>query len=629
MIERTEIGETLVEILPQYKNIFTNTAVRVHNTGRKFICSFSQGRSHWTDSWIQHIFESNPVPFCIVNNEGKILFANSAFCKWLGYTKDSLRSSNFWDICNDNEHEIKVFNFKSSISTSKQALLFHSFSWDENNVSGLIWSPIDHHNVFTNHTVWNFFPVPIMIFNDKGILIECNAAFKISHPSCIDWNNQTFQCVFKNVFQTTIIFKKLLANPLETQFAVGVISTYNPHIKGKWHFLHIPDGGQSIILCCFQSGNMSPESDKLQSLGRLASFIAHDSNNILTVMIGLCDSLLYKQNKSTDVYHGINEIRMNTIRLINLYRYMKSFSKNDIVKIDIAKSMEERREFLQKLVGETKLSISIEKRCLYCLCQPDFLDQVLLNLVSNAKESMTGENNSIEISTGLEYIRERKMKVGEIKTGSYIYISVRDHGSGIPSNIQDKIFEPFFSSKSSIGGTGIGLSAVANVVLRYNGAINFQTKLGSGTTFTVYIPYTEQSIEKNESYRDLSIKNNDRKKILLVEDIDGIRFPVTKELERNNYEVVGYRDAVNAEEKLKTFNADLLITDIALPAGKNGISLARNALSRDNSIKILFISGYSSENIIESFDNKAFFLEKPFTTAQVIEKVNEILKEKS
>lgn len=624
IIQNTEIGETNVKVLPQYKHIFINTAIKVHKLKKKIICSFSQGQNYWTDGWIYHVLNKHPIPCCIVNESGKILFSNKALCQWLGHSETDIKAQNFWDLCYDEANELKLFNFRSNNSI-KQALLCHSFSWNEPNISGLCWAPIDHNNIFNNHTIWNFFPIPIIIFDEKGLLIECNYAFKMSHSSDIQWHKEKMNSIFSN---SSHILKKVLNTPLETYSITTYLSAYNVHMKGKWHFLYIPSSEQDIIISCFQSENISPESDKLQSIGKLSTSIAHDFNNLLTAITGFCDIALEK-HMNTPSYADLMQIKNNAMRAINLVRHMLSFSKDKVSTINIYDAINTLEPLLKKLIGGLiQLNIEIVEKNIFCMGQSDFLDQILLNLVINARDAISGCAGTINIIAKPIIIQENKFcKVGNISPGKYIHISVQDSGKGIDISLQDKIFDPFFSTKAH-QGTGLGLSTVSNLIIKNNCALEFNTQKNIGTTFNIYIPQTETKeniipIEKAQ-YNIIG-----KLHILLIEDEDPIRLLIKQSLLKHNFDVIALRDAHNAEKKLESTKIDLLITDIMLP-GMNGTVLVRKVLSKYPAIKVLFVSGYSQDNVMkgETFSNRVYFLEKPFTPEQLIDKIHIIISNK-
>lgn len=640
MIQSTGIDETTIEVLPQYKHVFVNTAVKIHKLKNKIVCSFSQGRNEWTDCWIYHVMNKHPVPCCIVNESGKILFANHALCQWLGHSETDIKEKNFWDLCYDEENDMKLFNFRSSNSI-KQALLFHSFSWNESNISGLCWAPINHNGLFNNRTIWNFFPIPIVIFDDKGLLIECNHAFQMSHSSDINWHKETMHSIFGN---HSNILKKLIKTPLETHSLASALSVYNVHMKGQWHFLYLPSGEQDNVIACFQSENISPESDKLQSIGKLSTSIAHDFNNLLTAIIGFCDSVLDKNPKGTASHGDLIQIKTNVIRAINLVKHMLSFSKERVTKINIAECITYLEPLFKKLIGGMiKLIIDIEQDDdLTSVGQSDFLDQILLNLVMNARDAIAGKPGQITISVNSIVVKARKIRIGSLKSGKYVRILVTDSGSGIDEELHDKIFDPFFSTKSA-NGTGLGLSTVSNLIIKNNCGLDFHTEQNVGTTFKIYIPKDDAQNENSEHIEEQaanippqqppqqevlcnSTTSTQALNILLIEDEDPIRILVKRSLTKHKFNVIALRDAHNAEKKLLTEKIDLLITDIMLP-GMNGTTLARKVLSINSTIRILFVSGYSKENIMkgETFGNRVHFLEKPFTPEQLMQKISSIM----
>lgn len=380
------------------------------------------------------------------------------------------------------------------------------------------------------------------------------------------------------------------------------------------------------------------QSQKMQAVGQLAGGVAHDFNNLLTAMIGFCDLLLSRHGPGDPSFADIMQIKQNANRAANLVRQLLAFSRRQTLQpkiINITDALAEMSNLLRRLIGEKiDLKVSHGRDIGLVKVDPGQLDQVIINLVVNARDAMAGEGGTLTVQTSPEIIDEPTATGTEIiPPGDYIGIKVTDTGIGIPKENLTRIFEPFFSTKQRGEGTGLGLSTVYGIVKQTGGFIAVNSEEGKGTTFTIYLPRYEASeqelaetqavIEETPS-RDLTGTGA----ILLVEDEDAVRTFGARALRSKGYDVLEANNGDNALEVLNNTDKtiDLVISDVVMP-GIDGPTLIRMLREQKPELKVIFISGYAEDTYRDELDeeNGVHFLPKPFSLKDLATKVKEVL----
>ena len=419
------------------------------------------------------------------------------------------------------------------------------------------------------------------------------------------------------------------------------------------------------------------QAQKMQAMGQLAGGVAHDFNNLLTAIIGFCDLLLQRHSIGDPSFADLIQIKNNANRAAQLVRQLLAFSRKQPLQpklIDVTENFVDLSQMLKRVLGE--------KICLkfhhgsdlgFIKVDPVQFSQVIINLAVNAKDAMEG-NGTLSISTRTEQVTHPTPFGAEtIAPGEFVVTEVSDTGCGIPEENLTRIFEPFFSTKQNVvgSGTGLGLAMVYGIVQQTGGFIKVNSKVGEGTTFLIYLPRFDNNPELdkqkensalpevttadgspvmtvkeqpraatpinqkfifglNVSAIDRSLDQNKRPtgiRILFVEDEDSVRSFATRALEKKGYNVVGCNSAENALEQLeKEKDFQLLVTDMVMP-GMNGIELADKVKKMIPDIKIILASGYSEEiarNEISSQSNFEF-MAKPFSLGDLTQKIFDIL----
>lgn len=384
-------------------------------------------------------------------------------------------------------------------------------------------------------------------------------------------------------------------------------------------------------------------AEKMQSLGQLSGAIAHDFNNLLTGMIGFCDILLLRHKNDPESFENLTQIKQNADRAANLIKQLLAFSRKQILEpqiLDVRQIINDLSTLIQKLLGpDISLSIKHFDDQIFVKADKSQLEQVIVNLSVNARDAI-GLKGSVCIRTShilvddtfLEsnYHKSHQDKI--IEPGKYVVIEIQDSGSGIPLKIVDKIFEPFFSTKDITAGTGLGLSTVHNIIDEAGGHIRIKTN-NHGTTFCIFLKNTPKILsDKNyidqQNPQELEIvSNNDKIKILFVEDEPSIRLFAVHTIKKKGYEALETNNASEALNILSKFGNEinLIITDIMMP-GMSGTEMAEIVTNLYPHIKFLFTSGYAEDSISYLNSRNHHFLSKPFSIKELEHKIDNVLK---
>ena len=375
------------------------------------------------------------------------------------------------------------------------------------------------------------------------------------------------------------------------------------------------------------------QSQKMQAVGQLAGGIAHDFNNLLTAMIGFCDLLLMRHKAGDSSFADIMQIKQNANRAANLVRQLLAFSRQQTLQpktMDLADVVTEVSHLLRRLIGANiDLKINHERDLGLVRIDQGQMEQVLVNLAVNARDAMS-TNGVLTINTA-NYVLKRKRVIGsdEMLPGNWVALIVTDTGTGMPAEIMNRNFDPFFSTKEIGAGTGLGLSTVYGIVRQSNGFITVDSQMGVGTTFTIYLPQVaadEKPVEvakiQIEEVQDLT----GTAQILLVEDEDAVRAFSSRALTNKGYQVLEATSGEHALEVLEAEkpNLDLLITDVIMPQ-MDGIELLKRVRETRPALKVIVMSGYTEDKFKGDMGPDVHFLPKPFSLKQLAEKVKEAL----
>ena len=371
------------------------------------------------------------------------------------------------------------------------------------------------------------------------------------------------------------------------------------------------------------------QAQKLEAIGRLAGGIAHDFNNLLTVILGFSNFLITDVEEDNPIRHNLEEINKAGVRAANLTRQLLVFSKKqifDIKVLNLNDIISDLEKMLNRILGEDiTLEISLCSNLCNIKADPGQLEQILMNLSVNSRDAMpTG--GFLTIKTENYTVNNDDFNTS-LKPGEYVCLTVTDDGIGMSKETIKKIFEPFYTTKESGKGTGLGLSTVYGIVKQIEGHISVSSDVNSETIFKIYFPCIHETPEIVKRKISSDITKGDAT-ILVVEDSKGVRTMIKSILDRQGYNVHTADSGDNALEMLKKpeINFDMLITDVIMPE-MSGKTVAEEAIKLQSNLKILYVSGYTDDSIIQHgiYEKEINFLQKPFSPTELAIKVKDTL----
>ncbi|HYO95537.1 MAG TPA: PAS domain-containing protein [Polyangiaceae bacterium] len=374
------------------------------------------------------------------------------------------------------------------------------------------------------------------------------------------------------------------------------------------------------------------QAQKMEAIGRLAGGVAHDFNNILSVILSYTSLALSSVGSVHPLHADLSEIRRAAERASDLTRQLLAFSRQQLLApriVDLNRIVMGLQQMLARLIGEdVELQVELAPGLHDVKVDASQIEQVLLNLAVNARDAMPyGGKLRIETSNVLleaAHVRE----LLDVSVGSYVLLSVNDSGTGMDRETQARIFEPFFTTKDQGRGTGLGLSTVFGIVKQSGGSILVESEVGSGTTFKLYLPSLGRRTNSSEPRMPAIVAHRGGESVLLVEDEEQVRRVVLGALQRAGYQVLEAKNPLEAlaiGEDLQT-KIDLLLTDVVMPQ-LSGPELAKRLLARRPGLRVLCMSGYTDDAVLRHgiLRSEMAFLQKPLTPDTLLGKVREVL----
>ncbi|HEU4417082.1 MAG TPA: PAS domain S-box protein [Candidatus Angelobacter sp.] len=374
------------------------------------------------------------------------------------------------------------------------------------------------------------------------------------------------------------------------------------------------------------------QSQQMEAVGRLAGGVAHDFNNMLGVILGHCQSLQETLPIGTPDWHRVQQIMKASQRSASLTRQLLAFSRKQILLprlLDLNTTVHDLSSMLDSLIGDDIELVMRPSETASCVkADPGQIQQVVMNLVVNARDAMPN-GGRIVITIGNVQMDRQEVGNSLMMAGTYVTLSVTDNGCGMEADTLEHIFEPFFTTKGQEQGTGLGLAMVYGIVKQSNGHIVVESQPGRGATFTIYLPQAEGKPETAVPEGRGIGPSGQGEAILLAEDE-----PLLSEIVRFQLESAGYTvlAASNGKEALEVGlkhrgSIDLLLTDVLMAGGMNGLELAASLTEAQPGLKVLYMTGYTADvmDTKGASNLQGNILQKPFTADSLRHKIREVL----
>jgi len=371
-------------------------------------------------------------------------------------------------------------------------------------------------------------------------------------------------------------------------------------------------------------------AQRMEAVGRLAGGVAHEFNNILQAITG------YSELASTqvgpgqpDLRHSIDQVKGAAALAAGLTSKLLAFSRQQVVQprvVDLSAMVEELAAMLRPLLGERiELILELEPDAARVKADPGQLEQVVMNLVINARDAMPG-GGDVRITVATLDVAEPNGSQ-PMPPGRYVQLAVSDTGTGMDEETISRAFDPFFTTKEVGEGTGLGLATVHGIVTQGGGDCQITSEPGEGTMVNVYFPRTDAELQEPTPERSPDAARGSET-VLLVEDLDTVRGVLHKILERNGFQVIGAGSGADAIESARALGrpVDLLVTDMVMP-GMNGRDLSRELVALYPGLRVLYMSGHTQDAALheETEAGRAHFLQKPFSAATFVDTARKVL----
>jgi len=379
--------------------------------------------------------------------------------------------------------------------------------------------------------------------------------------------------------------------------------------------------------------NQLLQARKMEAVGRLAGGVAHDFNNLLTIIKGYVEMALQRCMDRPDLHGDIRRIENAAASAVNLVRQLLAFSRKQVLRpkiLDLNAIVVNLDQLLRRLMNANiEMKTFVSKGVGAIKADPGQVEQVIMNLVVNARDALPGGGRILIETSNVDLDSSYTLDHAIVRPGPYVLLAVTDTGVGMTADTVAHIFEPFYTTKESGRGTGLGLSTVYGIVKQSGGYIWVYSEPGKGTTFKVYLPRVQDSIPASPAPEmPPATAPKGRETILLVEDEPAVRELIQMVLSERGYKVLEALAPEDAERLASSSGAEiqLLLTDVVMP-GMSGRDLAKRLTARHPHVRVLYMSGYTFNVIAQdgTLEEGISFLQKPFTPQVLTEKVREAL----
>jgi len=638
---------------------------------------------------LQHAIEyldHAPCGFFSVNPAGELVYVNATLANWLDYDLAEIGSGGLklTDVVSGDgaslltsivampgEVKTEVFDIDLRMRTGKTmpVRLYHKLAFGADGVPGpsrtLVISRARDERIdperaaevrfmrFFDHT-----PMAIATVDRGGAVVRANARYAKLVQS-LNLDGATNKSIFGAInARDRHLLIAAINQAAEGQADIQPVEVMLEGAKERWgQFFVTPveederDTEVAIVYMLETTERRALEiqinqSQKMETVGQLAGGIAHDFNNVLSAIMMANDFLLNAHKPTDPSFQDIMQIKQNATRAATLVRQLLAFSRRQTLRpqvLDIGDALSDLTMLLRRLIGEKVKLDLVHARDLWPVkVDVSQFEQVIVNLAVNARDAMSGGGKLTVRTANVSAEDVARLVHKGLPAADYVRIEVADTGTGIPVEIRDKIFEPFFSTKEVGKGTGLGLSTVYGIVKQTGGFIYVDSEPGQGTTFHIFLPrhsvepetHTETPAVSGAAKEPAAAEAKPRTDltgqgtILLVEDEEGLRSLNARGLRSRGYSVVEASNGIEALEALEeqSGTVDLVVSDVVMPE-MDGPTLLKAIRERNPDIKIIFVSGYAEDAFEKSLPkNQQFaFLPKPFTLSQLVAAVKETM----
>ena len=375
------------------------------------------------------------------------------------------------------------------------------------------------------------------------------------------------------------------------------------------------------------------QAQKMEAVGRLAGGVAHDFNNLLMVMRGYTELMLGRLGANDPLRRNAEEIQKAADRATSLTQQLLAFSRKQVMQprvFDLNAVVAETEKMLHRLIGEDiELATILGAELGRVKADPGQIEQVLLNLAVNARDAMPQGGQLVLETANVELTQAFARQHPGVTPGPHVLLAMSDTGTGMDEETQARIFEPFFTTKEKGKGTGLGLATVYGIVKQSGGYIWVHSEAGQGTTFEIYLPRVEETVAADQEEQPASQSPSGSETVLLVEDEAPVRKLAREFLENGGYTVLeaeGPAQAIQLSDRHQG-PIHLLVTDVVMPK-MSGRELAERLASRRPETKVLYVSGYTDDAIVQHgvVGRGTSFLQKPFSLDALTRKVRAVLE---
>ena len=406
------------------------------------------------------------------------------------------------------------------------------------------------------------------------------------------------------------------------------------HLLVQWSKATAQDGRTHIIETITdvtaqkRMEEAAQKAEKMEALSRLAGGMAHDINNLLTIILCASEKVSDGMNSSTTTVDPMRQIHSAVDRAADLTRRLVAFSHHQIVQpclLDLNVVLDELAPQIRLCVGKgIALKMALDPKPVPVLIDRQQIEQIVTVLVSNARDAMPSGGH-LTVTTAAETVDENTAREQSVKTGVYVQLTVRDTGCGISAEVQAHLFEPFFVRKEEETGRGLGLASVYGMVRQNGGFIRVTSEPDAGTEFTLAFPRSEQIQPVLSVSVVAGTDGGDT--ILLVEDDEDVRMAISDMLKIAGYTVQEACDGMDALQRLQGMTSlpSLVLTDVMMPR-MTGPQLAKQIHATMPAIQVLYMSGYTAHSLEPVGGRPLAFIRKPFTAKELTHKVRETLK---